>query len=70
MSGLRFGVRVRAWLALLIRSRAALHAEILLLRHEVAVLQRANPKPRPEQSDHAVIPALARLLRRSCAGTC
>jgi hypothetical protein len=53
---------VLAWLALLTRSRAALHAEIRILRHEVAVLRRANPKPRPDWTDRAVLAALSRLL--------
>jgi hypothetical protein len=38
--------RILAWLALLARSRASLHAEVLVLRHENQVLRRANPKPR------------------------
>ena len=38
-------VRVLSWLALLARSDAAKDAEILMLRHEVAVLRRTNPRP-------------------------
>ena len=38
-------VRVLSWLALLARSDAAKDAEILTLRHEVAVLRRTNPRP-------------------------
>ena len=37
--------RLLAWLALLTRSRAALHAEILVLRHEVTLLRRTGAKP-------------------------
>ena len=38
-------VRVLSWLALLARFDAAKDAEILTLRHEVAVLRRTNPRP-------------------------
>ena len=38
-------VRVLSWLALLARSDAAKDAEILTLRHEVAVLRRTNTRP-------------------------
>ena len=40
-------VALLSWLALLARSSASKNAEILILRHEVAVvLRRGNPKPR------------------------
>jgi len=38
-------VRVCGWLVLLGRSSASKDAELLLLRHEVAVLRRAHPRP-------------------------
>ena len=41
-------VRVLSWLALLARSDAAKDAEILTLRHEVAVLRRTNACRVPE----------------------
>ena len=54
--------RVLSWLALLARSDAAKDVEILVLRHEVAVLRRHHPCPRPSWVDRALLSALSRLL--------
>jgi putative transposase len=54
--------RVLSWLALLVRSDEAKNVEILVLRHEVAVLRRHNPRPRLPWVDRALLSALSRLL--------
>jgi hypothetical protein len=60
--------RAFAWLALLCRSAAAKNAEILILRHEVAVLRRQVAAPKPDWPDRALLAALARLLPQRLRG--
>jgi transposase InsO family protein len=57
-------IRVFDWLALLTRSDISKDVEILVLRHEVAVLRRQVARPKPDWADRAMIAALTRLLPR------
>jgi putative transposase len=53
---------VLSWVMLLARTEATKDVEILVLRHEVAVLRRHNPRPRLNWVDRALLSALSRLL--------
>jgi putative transposase len=55
-------IRVFGWLALLGRSQASKDAEIMVLRHEVAVLRRQVARPKPDWADRVILATLARLL--------
>jgi hypothetical protein len=52
-----FGRRV-----LLGRDEATKDVEIMVLRHEVAILRRQVTRPRPDWADRAILAALSRLL--------
>ncbi|WP_176993807.1 integrase [Nonomuraea jiangxiensis] len=55
-------VRVFGWLVLLGRGQASKDVEIMVLRHEVAVLKRQLARPKPDWADRALLAALARFL--------
>ncbi|MFF7656610.1 integrase core domain-containing protein [Streptomyces sp. NPDC007983] len=56
--------RLLGWCVLLCRSSTSKDIELLVLRHEVVVLRRTNPKPRFTWADRAYLAALIRQLPR------
>src|SRR5215472_298046 len=57
-------LRLAGWMVRPARSAASKDAELLVLRQEVAVLRRQNPKPRLDWADRMVPAAPARVLPR------
>jgi hypothetical protein len=58
-------VRLCGWLVLLGRSTASKDIELLVLRHEVAVLRRTKPKPRLDWAGRAILATLIRQMPRT-----
>jgi hypothetical protein len=54
------------WLGLLARSSRSKNAEILALRHELAVLRRQVHRPRLSWADWAVFTALIQWVSQAC----
>jgi putative transposase len=54
--------KLLSWMVLRTRSDTAKEIEILVLRHQIAVLQRRSPRPRIGWPDRALIAGLTRLL--------
>jgi putative transposase len=53
--------RLLRWLTLVGRATSSQDIELLVQRHEVAVLRRTNPRPRLDWADRALFAALIRL---------
>jgi hypothetical protein len=56
--------KLLGWIVLRTRSDTSKEIEILVLRHQLAVLERRTPRPPMSWTDRALIAALTRLLPR------
>jgi hypothetical protein len=54
--------KLLGWIVLRTRSDTSKEIEILILHHQLAVLQRRTPRPRMSWTDRALLGALTRLL--------
>ena len=54
--------KLLSWILLCARSDTSKDIEILVLRHQLVLLQRRTPRPRTTWTDRALIAALTRLL--------
>ena len=63
-------IRVFGWLVLLSRGHASKEAEIMVLRHEVAVLRRQVTHANPDWADRACCQPCCALTGSSHQGRC
>jgi hypothetical protein len=59
-------IRVLGWLVLLGRGQALKDAEIMVLRHAVAVVRRQVTRPKPDWADRAILAAVVGFCRPRC----
>ena len=57
--------KLLGWIVLRSRSDTSKDIEILVLRHQLAVLRRQTPRPKLEPADRALLAAISRILPRS-----
>ena len=58
--------KLLSWIVLRTRSDTTKEIEILVLRHQLAVLQRRTPRPRISWNDRAMIAALDLVAADAC----